>query len=146
MILKELLTEKIDELKGLGYELIKVNDVEKLQGVIINLSPESKLDNILNDKPVKKFLGFTVVHQRTAGDEYIIDVRESAELNGFYYYFDSIGVIFELDGYDSNFIHASAFADDKAAIKYGANYEATVIKYEYKNGEKVNYTVLYEPY
>lgn len=41
---------------------------------------------------------------------------------------------------------ASKLADDAEAISTGANYEATVYKYEYRHGERVSSKVLYDPW
>lgn len=71
--------------------------------------------------------------------------RKDAELNGCYYLFDCMGVICEIPGYETNFIKADAFKSDKEAVSFGANYEATVIKYEFKNGERTGHKVLYDP-
>lgn len=62
-------------------------------------------------------------------------------LHGTYYYFDCLNA-FVNDG----LFKESEFADDAEAISTGANYEATVYKYEYKHGERVSSKVLYDPW
>lgn len=73
--------------------------------------------------------------------------HEEQELNGCYYFFDCLGLLFNGDhtGLPDNFIPASAFKDDKEAISTAANYEATLYKYEYKHGDRVSTATLYEP-
>ncbi len=62
-------------------------------------------------------------------------------LNGVYYFFDCLNA-FVNHGY----FKASEFKDDKEAVSFGANYEATVYKYEYKHGERVSSALLYDPW
>jgi len=57
--------------------------------------------------------------------------------DGIYYYMDSI--------VDDGFYPASEFKDDAEAIQTAANHEAYLYKYEYKNGQRISSTVLYEP-
>lgn len=69
------------------------------------------------------------------------------EFNGFYYFFDCLGLLFNGDhtGLPDNFIPARAFKDDKEAISMAADYEATLYRLTYKHGERVETVVLYEP-
>ena len=69
------------------------------------------------------------------------------ELNGFYYFFDCLGLLFNGDhtGLPDNCIPAKAFEDDKEAINTAANYEATLYKYEFENGVRKSSVTLYEP-
>ena len=68
--------------------------------------------------------------------------------DGIYYFFDSFGIIYSKHQtgllYD-NLIQTSAFDDDKAAIHEAVNYESSLYKYEYKDGEISNEECLYEP-
>ena len=67
--------------------------------------------------------------------------KEKPIADGFYYFFDCMNACIT-----DRLFKESAFKDDKEAVAFGANYEATVIKYEYQNGERVSSSVLYEPY
>ena len=66
--------------------------------------------------------------------------HEEKRLNGIYYYMDCMNA-FVNDG----LFPASEFADDADAIRTAANYEATLHKYEYKDGIRTADAVLYEP-
>lgn len=61
-------------------------------------------------------------------------------LHGTYYYFDCMNA-FVNDG----LFPAAEFADDAEAIRYAADYEATLYKYEYNDGDRINTEVLYQP-
>jgi len=61
-------------------------------------------------------------------------------LNGSYYYFDCMNA-FVNDG----LFKAAEFDGDADAIRHAANYEATLYKYEYKDGERISSAILYEP-
>ena len=61
-------------------------------------------------------------------------------LHGTYYYFDCMNA-FVNDG----LFPAREFKDDAEAIRYAADYEATLIKYEYKEGERISSAVIYQP-
>lgn len=65
----------------------------------------------------------------------------------YYYLFDCMGLLFNgnITGLPDNCIQAEAFKDDAEAIAAAANYEATLIKYEYSDGIKTSITTLYEP-
>lgn len=73
--------------------------------------------------------------------------RKAPELDGIYYYFDCLGLIFDerRTGLPDNVAPAKTFEDDDDAIRHAADFEATLYKAEYKNGEEVNTVVLYEP-
>lgn len=45
----------------------------------------------------------------------------------------------------SGIYKASEFTGDEEAIKTASNYEATLTKEEYRNGERVSFSVLYNP-
>lgn len=60
--------------------------------------------------------------------------------DGYYYYFDCMNAFIN-DG----LYRADTFEGDQDAIDKAADYEATLYKYEFRNGEKVSTTVLYEP-
>lgn len=62
-------------------------------------------------------------------------------LHGTYYYMDCMNA-FVNDG----LFPAKEFKDDKEAIQTAGNYEATLYKYEYQNGERVSSIVLYDPW
>lgn len=69
------------------------------------------------------------------------------ELNGFYYFFDCLGLLFNGDktGLPDNCLPARAFKDDNEAIGIAIDHEATLYKYEYKDGEQISSATLYEP-
>lgn len=73
--------------------------------------------------------------------------HKEPELNGGYYFFDCLGLLFNGDrtGLPDNFIPVRAFKDNQEAISTAANYEATLYRYEYKDGERVSSATLYEP-
>lgn len=66
--------------------------------------------------------------------------RPAPELNGSYYFMDCMNA-FVNDG----LFPAGEFRDDADAIQTAANYEATLYRYEYRNGERISSKVLYEP-
>ena len=62
------------------------------------------------------------------------------ELDGVYYYMDCMNA-------DINRMYpAETFETDLDAIKYGAEYEAVVIKYTFDNGEPITIETLYDPF
>ena len=61
-------------------------------------------------------------------------------LNGSYYYFDCMNA-FVNDG----LFNAAEFEGDAEAIRHAANYEATLYKYEYNNGDMISSAIIYEP-
>lgn len=69
-----------------------------------------------------------------------LSVKEP-ELHGEYYFFDCLNA-FLTDRY----FKLSAFEGDQDAIKTAANYEATLYKYKFNHGERVESSVLYDPY
>lgn len=71
---------------------------------------------------------------------YLGAAHKDKKLNGFYYYLDCMNA-FVNDG----LFPAAEFRSDAEAIQKAANYEATLYKYEYRNGEQISSTVLYEP-
>ena len=71
------------------------------------------------------------------------------ELNGDYYLFDCLGLLYDAARTGmpcDNLISVKAYTDDKEAITAAANYEATLYRYTYVDGERVNRTVLYDPW
>lgn len=146
MTLEEYLKENISQLKK-EYELINVKDVDAEQGVSILLSDTTEIETLLNDRPIVKFLGFTIVAKEVEPGTLYLYARKDAELNGGYYFFDCLGLLFNGDrtGLPDNFIPVRAFKDDQEAISTATNYEATLYRYEYKDGEIVSSATLYEP-
>lgn len=73
--------------------------------------------------------------------------RTASKLNGFYYGFECLGLIFNGDrtGLPDNVAPVATFEGDDDAISHAADFEATLYKYEYKDGELINTTTLYEP-
>ena len=61
-------------------------------------------------------------------------------LHGKYYYFDCMNA-FANDG----LFPAAEFADEAEAIRYAADYEATLIRYEYDHGDRISTEVIYQP-
>lgn len=59
--------------------------------------------------------------------------------NGTYYYFDC------MNADTSGLYPKKDFKDDAEAIKIGANYEATIMKYKYFNGERISSKTIYDP-
>lgn len=60
--------------------------------------------------------------------------------DGFYYYMDCLNA-FVNDG----LFPAREFTDDADAIRTAADYEATLYKFEYRDGQRISSSVLYEP-
>lgn len=60
--------------------------------------------------------------------------------DGLYYYFDCMSAL-----PNNNLFKASEFENDAEAIHWGANYEATILKMEFKNGERISCKTIYEP-
>lgn len=73
--------------------------------------------------------------------------HKAPEINGFYYFFDCLGLLFNGDktGLPDNFLPVSAFKDDDEAIDIAIDHEATLYKNEYKDGERISSATLYEP-
>ena len=65
---------------------------------------------------------------------------QAIRLNGTYYHFECMNA-FVNDG----LFKAAEFDGDADAIQHAANYEATLYKYEYKDGEIISSAVIYEP-
>lgn len=61
-------------------------------------------------------------------------------LNGTYYFMDCMNAFV-----NNGLFPAGDFKDDADAIQTAANYEATLYKYEYRDGRQISSTVLYEP-
>ena len=61
-------------------------------------------------------------------------------LDGDYYYFDCMNAFV-----NGGLFPAAEFATDEEAIRQAANYEATLIKYHYQQGEQTDSRVIYEP-
>ena len=63
------------------------------------------------------------------------------KLHGTYYFMDCLNA-FVNDG----LFPASEFKDEQEAIHTAGDYEATLYKYEYRNGERISSIVLYDPW
>ena len=55
------------------------------------------------------------------------------------YYFVS------MNAFINGIFPAAEFKDDTDAIQTAAEYEATLYKYEYRNGERIGSRILYDP-
>lgn len=66
--------------------------------------------------------------------------RAQEPLNGSYYFMDCMNAFV-----NNGLFPAAEFADDREAIRTAANYEATLYRYEYRDGERISSKVLYEP-
>ena len=73
MNLKDYLKNNYIYLNG-NYELIKVLDIDYIQGVIIIL--QSDIETILNDRPVKKYLNYEVIEENKDNNIIILSVRK----------------------------------------------------------------------
>lgn len=60
--------------------------------------------------------------------------------DGCYYFMDCMNA-FVNDG----LFPAAEFKDDAEAIREAANYEATLYKFDYKDGQRISSSVLYQP-
>lgn len=67
-----------------------------------------------------------------------LPVRKTPD--GFYYYMDCMSA-----DVNDRLHPAAEFDGDADAIQAAANYEATLYKYEYRNGERISSRILYEP-
>lgn len=70
------------------------------------------------------------------------------ELNGDFYFFDCVGLIYngDISGLPDNFVPVSTYKSDKEARADAANYEATLYRYTYEHDERVKTTLLYDPW
>lgn len=59
--------------------------------------------------------------------------------SGLFYYVDC------MNAFAAGLYPASEFSDDAEAIKMASDYEASLYKYEYKDGIRVSSETLYEP-
>ena len=66
--------------------------------------------------------------------------NRAKRLNGSYYYFECM-TAFVNDG----LFPTVQFKDDAEAIKMAADYEATLIKYEYRDGRRISGEIIYQP-
>lgn len=113
--------------------------------------PQGKAEQALQDYHIPVHAGFLMGASKLAfgmndygkgKHYYYLGLSLPAKvLHGTYYYFDCLNA-FVNDG----LFQESEFADDAEAINTGANYEATVYKYEYRHGERVSSKVLYDPW
>lgn len=69
-----------------------------------------------------------------------LSVQEET-LNGNYYYFDCMNAFLT-----ERYFKETAFKGDSEAIETAANYEATLYKYTFKDGEPVETITLYDPF
>jgi len=67
-------------------------------------------------------------------------------MNGKYYLFDCLGVIYDsnITGLPDNMVEVEKIKDDAEAVRIAQDHEATLIKYEYKDGQQTSRKVLYE--
>lgn len=70
------------------------------------------------------------------------------KLNGEYYLFDCLGIVYDsrTTGLPSNLTPVNTYKDDKEAKRDAMNYEASLYKNTYVNGELIDNKMLYEPY
>lgn len=66
--------------------------------------------------------------------------HEREKLNGMYYYFDC------MNAFVNGYFKISEFKDEQEAIKTALDYEATLYKEEYRDGELINNAVIYDPF
>lgn len=99
-----------------------------------------KLTSAIDEDPI--YYAFGMNDYGTTGKKYYYLGLFYPEkvLDGTYYYFDCMNA-FANDG----LFPADEFKDDKEAVMMGADYEATVYKYEFNKGVKVRSTILYDP-
>ena len=65
---------------------------------------------------------------------------EKKKLHGSYYYMDCMNAFV-----NNGLFPESEFKNEAEAIQTAANYEATLYKFEYKNGERISSRTLYDP-
>lgn len=94
-----------------------------------------------SDKHGQYYLAFGMNDYGKGKHYYYLGLSLPAKrLHGLYYFFDCMNAFA-----NGGLFRAVEFADDEEAIQYAANYEATLYKYEYRNGERVDTAILYEP-
>lgn len=95
-----------------------------------------------NDKDGLLYLAFGMNDYGKGKHYYYLGLSHAAKrINGTYYYLDCLNA-FVNDGY----FKASEFKDEQEAIQTAANYEATLYKYEYKDGERISSALIYDPF
>lgn len=62
------------------------------------------------------------------------------ELDGTYYFFEC------MNAFVNGYFKISEFKDEQEAIKTALDYEATLYKEEYRDGELINNAVIYDPF
>lgn len=78
------------------------------------------------------------------GDRYFylgLSIAEPETADGVYYFMDCLNAFVS-----DRLLPAGDFAGDADAIQTAANYEATLYKYEYRDGQRISSAVLYEPF
>lgn len=95
-----------------------------------------------SDKEGLLYHAFGMNHYSKGNRYYYLGLsRPEPKLNGRYYYMDCMNA-FVNDG----LFPESEFTDDRDAIRAAADYEATLYKYEFKDGELIRNDKLYDPW
>lgn len=122
--------------------------------------PRSKANQALQDYNIPVHAGFLMGEPHSAGKTgqlflafgmndyghgahyYYLGLSEPLKkiADGSYYFMDCLNAFV-----NNGLFPAAEFADDADAIQTAANYEATLYKYEYRNGDRISSRVLYEP-
>ena len=86
------------------------------------------------------FYAFGMARREKTEHYYYLGLSKAARaLHGVYYYMDCMNAI------TKGLYPAADFHDDAEAIQKAADYEATLYRYEYRNGEQISRATLYEP-
>ena len=87
------------------------------------------------------YLAFGMNDYGKGGKYYYLGLSTAYKpLHGQYYYFDCMNAFA-----NGGLFPAAEFADDAEAIRYAADYEATLYKYEYHNGVRISSAAIYQP-
>lgn len=94
-----------------------------------------------SDKGGQLYLAFGMNDYGKGKHFYYLGLSRPAKiLHGEYYFMDCLNAFV-----NGGLFPVKEFADDAEAIQAAADYEATLYKIEYRNGDQVKRTVLYEP-
>lgn len=94
------------------------------------------------DKDGQLYLAFGSNNYGKGSKYYYLGLAHAAPiLNGKYYYMECMNAFV-----NGGLFKEKEFKNDQEAINTAADYEATLYKYEYRHGERISSSVLYDPW
>lgn len=144
-----------------GQEITEEVYNEMLNTMPPGTLPQEKARQALEDYKIPVHAGFLMGEPHTTGDNgqflyhafgmndygkgghyYYLGLSEAVKgiPDGEYYFMDCMNAFV-----NNGLFPAAEFKDDADAIQTAADYEATLYKYEYRNGERISSKTLYEP-